>query len=108
VAKLLKSKGFTGKVTLVACNTASDAGKKPNFAQELSDGLGQGSEVVAWDEEVIVDPKTGRASAVWNMGNAIPSIDSSMYKTNRGQTWDAMPEAWGRWTYKPGQPPVPG
>ena len=108
LAALLKAKGFKGKVTLVACSSAGSNGKQPNFAQELADGLGSGSEVVAWDEAVIVDSHTGRASTVWNMGEAVPSIDSAMMKATRDQTWGPMPETFGRWTFKAGQPPVPG
>jgi hypothetical protein len=45
---------------------------------------------------------------VWNMGEAVPSIDSAMMKATRDQTWGPMPEPFGRWTFKAGQPPVPG
>jgi RHS repeat-associated protein len=108
LAALLKSKGFAGKVTVVACSTGGSNGSKKNFAQELADGLGAGSEVVAWDEAIIVDPNTGRGAATWNMGEAVRSIDEKMLHATRGQTWDTMPESWGRWTFKSGQPPVPG
>jgi RHS repeat-associated protein len=108
LARLLKAKGFTGKVTLVACSSAGSNGKDPNFAQELADGLGAGSEVVAWDEAVIVDSHTGRATTAWNMGLAVPSIDSVMWTASRDKTWGPMPEAYGRWTFKAGQAPVPG
>src|SRR5262249_30987432 len=108
LAALLKAKGFTGKVTLTSCSTAGEAGKNPNFAQELADGLGQGSEVVAWDEEIIVDYRTGRACTVWNMGGIIPGMDKDLWTKKRDQTWGTMPESYGRWTFKHGQAPVPG
>ena len=95
-------------MTIVACSTAGNNGSKPNFAQELADGLGAGSQVVAWDEAVIVDPETGRAAATWNMSKAVPSIDPKMHPDLRDFTWGTMPESWGRWTFEAGKPPVPG
>jgi RHS repeat-associated protein len=108
LAALLKAKNFKGKVTIVACSTAGDNGGKPNFAQEVADGLGAGSQVVAWDEAVIVDPETGRAAATWNMSKAVPGINAEMHPDFRGSFWDTMPESYGRWTFEAGKPPVPG
>jgi len=110
LARYLKKHGLPPdcKVTVVACSTAASAGKKKNFAQSLADELGGNSEVVAWDESIIVDPKTGRPAAVWNIGDVLPGVSSTMWNTTRGQNWDTMPESYGRWTFTPGGTPRPG
>ena len=70
LAAHLKQQGFEGtKVTVVACQTGSEAG---TFAQDLADGLGEGVEVSAPHHYVAVEDDGSLVQSMQENGDLMP------------------------------------